>query len=949
MNQLFTTISRSGAMVIFTSLILLFIFIFFKRFGFAKEFGNFILFISIFMISLQILKAKSKDGKKYLFEKFLLLEWIVVIFSVILIFRSIFSIGPVVWGDAPYFYQERFKDFTLEPLVWESRGRLGVVNDLYFIYPLMFIYNLLGALFNLSNDLIIRLVFYFPAIFFSCLSPLLFTKYFGFSPLTRIFSVLLYSLNTYIILLIDGGQVGVALAYGIFPFALVNLHKLFKKQSFSQFFVSLVSLMLLVIADVRFAIIAALSFFIWIILEDRASFLRNGLKSLKVFGLLFLAITLLCSYWLIPAFFIIPTTGAGARSSLELISVLNPLFLFSPHWPLNMFGKVSPPEWYFIGIPLLIFSNLFFRRDRQILVLILNFLLFVFLAKGNTGFFGSLYGGLIDHIPFGGAFRDPTKFFAPLMLYGGILIGMAVENLTQIIKKQLFGKAVVYLSLGYLIFLLYPALFGNMYGVLAGRQIPQDLQTIAEKISDETSFLRTAWFPERYPLAFSTEKKPALDAKTLVDLRPFASLNTGDSDKFNFLHNNQFLQWLDIFGIKYLIFSGDTRQVLPDKENEQDWDKLLKLVDSVEGLDKVDWRTNMAIYQTQRNKPRFFTVDKVFAVVGSDDIYQKLLEKDKNFSIGNQGFIFFEDGKFDPRSLQQFLDDSIVLIFNQKDKEDLQLSFLSEFFIPPIKALKSQWALRPTKEYLKWKFELLVNKVPTGEFDYGQGIAFSSQPNESLEFVFNAPHQDDYILVIRHMSASESDNLNISFTAKKDEIPNTSSGRFEWYVREFKLSAGQYNLIIENKKGFQVINVVGLIPKKEWEKANMLTEELMSKFPAINTNGGSFVSLSNWYNINYKMVSPGEYNLEVPSSGRWLVFTDTYHSKWNFREDDVSLPPYPFYSAINGFYIQQNNKSGKILFTDQKKIRYAIGFSMFFLVTFTGIFIWNYSKGRRKV
>ena len=935
MNQVIRLITGFGHIIILFNLFLLIILVFLKRFGFAEGFGNFLLSLSILLVALQMFKTKAHQSrvyKKVFFDKFLFLGWLGIILAAGLVFRSIFSIGPAVWGDAPFFYPETFKDFFNEPFVWESRGRLGIVNDLYWIYPLMLIYNGFGALLGLSNDVVIRLVFYFPAIFFSILSPLMFTKYFGFSPLVGIFSAALYSLNTYFILLIDGGQVGVALAYGLFPFTLLHLHKLRTNQTIFQFFVSLISFMMLIISDVRFASIALFSFFVWVILERINNFAKINFKDLKIFGIFLFAVLGLSTYWLIPGLLLEPTTGAGTRSDLQLISALNPIFLFAPHWPFNEFGKVFPPQWYFAGLPLLIFSNLLFKKNRQIFYLFFNFLLFVFLAKGDTGFLGNLYGWALDYIPLGGAFRDSTKFFAPLVLFAGILIGLSVQNIQQLFKKQIFSKLVIVLIFTYLLFLVYPALIGNMNGVLRGREFPKDIQVVADKISIENGFLRTVWFPERHPLGFNSERKPALDAKTLVNLRPFASLNVGTSDRFNFLHNKQFLDWLDIFGVRYLVFSGDTHKVLSDEEKEKDWDRLLSLVESVDGLDRVSWNKSFPVYQTKDSKPRIFAVDKVFAVVGGDDIYQKLIDVGNQFSIGNQGFVFFEDGKFDPRSLQRFTPESVVLVFNKTEKQDLLLSFLSEFFVSPMSATKSEWALRSTNEYLKWKFELLVNKVQTSEFDYGKGIAFSSMPNEKLIFGLNVKESGEYMFAIRHMSASDSAYLRISLAGQVSELPNTPSGRFEWYTKELSLNAGSHDLIVENQNGFQVTNVVALIPKKDWETANELSENLLSKFPVANPDS---LPLSNWHEVSYRMVTPVEYKVEVSPEMPWLVFTDSYHPQWSFKKDNTNLPSYPFYSAINGFYMGQSGiKYGKIFFEGQVYIRWGIVLSLVFLAGF---------------
>lgn len=934
---------KFGHFIIFIFLIMFFIVILFNRFGFGREFGNFVLLISILIVVLQIFRLdvkKNKDFKKASFDGYAKVGWVGIIILVILIFRSVFLSGPAAWGDAPYIYPEVFSDFLSEPLVWESRGRLGIVNDLYWIYPLMIIYYGLGALFHLSNDVIIRLVFLFPAIFLALFSPWQFGQYFRFSKLVAMFSAAVYALSTYFILVIDGGQVGVALAYGLFPLVLLQLHKLRDKRTILQFIISLITFMLLLIVDVRFAVIAFLAFVFWVSLEHLKSINKINLQLVKIFFIFVLMVIVLCSYFLIPSFLLTPTTGSGIRSELELISILNPLLLFSPHWPLNEFGKITQPYWFFAIIPLLIFSNFLFKKAWQIYFLILIFLFFVLLAKGDSGWLGSTYAFGVDKIPLGGAFRDSTKFFAPVTLFGGILIGLFIENLLELFKNKTAKKIVFVTFFGYLILLLYPAISGKMHGVLQRREVPADLEVIADKISSENGFFRTVWFPDRHPLGFSSERKPALDAKMLTNLRPIESINVGDFDRFNFLHNKQFLEWMDIFGVRYLIFSDDTRKITFDKEKEQDWDRLLRLVGETDGLERLDWGTNIPIFQTKKNKPRVFAVDKVWAVIGGDDIYQKLLDSNNQNHLSNQGILFFEDGKFDPLSLEHVASESAVIIFNQKGKKDLVLSNLSKYFVAPQNSLSSEWALRGPNEYLKWKFELLVNKIDAHEFDYSRGIAFSSVPNEKLKFNLNVSSESDYILAIRQMVASQSGSLRMSFAGQTEEISPSMLGRFEWYTKEIKLNSGNYELILENSKGFQVVNVVALIPKIDWENSEKLTQNLLSKFKVEN-DVSKLAALSNWREINYKMISPIEYNIENLSPGLWLVFTDTYHPSWELLRGETLIKSNPFYSAINGFYIHKGGNYN-LYFKEQRVAKIGLVISALSLLIIASILGWIY-------
>lgn len=871
------------------------------------------------------------------------------------VFRAVFLPGVLVWGDAPYFYTEWFKDFFPEPLTWESRGRLGVVNDLYFIYPLMLIYRGLGFL-GLSNDLVIRLVFYFPAIFFAFLSPWLLARYLRFSPVVRSFSVLVYVFNTYFILVLDGGQVGVALAYGLFPFALLQLFKLVDKRGASQFFTSLGVFMLIVIADVRFAIMAVFTLTVWLGLNHLTSFKKVKCQHCKGLILFGIAVLTLSSYWLIPNLMLEPTTGSGARSGLELISILNSLFLFSPHWPLNEFGKVFPPAWFFVGIPLLIFSNLFFKKNKQVFALILNFLLFAFLAKGETGIFGNFYVWGVDTIPLlGGAFRDSTKFFAPLTLFAGILIGLGVQNFQQLFKKQIFAKLVGAVIYAYLLFLIHPAIVGSMNGVLGKRDFPEDLKVITDRISTESDFLRTIWFPERHPLGFSTERMPALDAKSLVNLRPFASINTGTLDVFNFLHSEEFVEWFKLLGIKYLIFSGDTRRVNLSKDEQGDWKDLLGFVSNKRELVKMSWNTEIPVYEIPDTKPRIFAVEKLLVVVGSDDVYGKLKKLNSSFSVANQAVVFVEDGKFDSRVLQNIPPEFITLIFNNTIDQDFIMSLLVRYSpIAWASDIKTNWAVRETADFLRWKYELLTKGVDNHDFDYGNGILFSSQPSETILAPVEISDAGEYMLAVRSMTRFFDEPLTIGFANEKLTIPYTRTNRFEWFIKgPIKLASGKHNVQITNDKGVHAVNVIAFIPKREWEWAQNHTQEFLQGTEVIRLDGENdvkevqeLISENKWIPISYEMINPTKYKVSLPHFIPFVIFTDSYNTGWRIKNGSEYDYANPIYSMVNGFYTK-GWENFEIVYEGQKIVRYGLYISGATLLLLVIIFLWQYAKRKK--
>ncbi|MBI4058751.1 hypothetical protein HY404_00770 [Candidatus Microgenomates bacterium] len=836
----------------------------------------------------------------------------------ILVFRSFFTNSPLVWGDAPFFYSDGLKELQQQFYVWVERGNnFGGPNLFLSLYPLMFIYGFLHNTFGLSNDFILRILFYFPSVILAFIGPIILTRYLKFSPVIQFFSSLLYGINTYNLLLIDGGQVGVSLAYGLFPLSLFFLHKLISKISRINFLIATLSLVVLTICDLRIALIAILTVTFWKIIKQ----IINRKFNWKIFAIISLSgiVTALINlYWLIPLSGLlnsIPTIPSNSN----FISLLDTLLIFQPHFPSNEFGKISPPPFYFIGLPLLIFAGFILTKTKRIFSLTLCFLLFAFLAKGSGEPLGEWYLRIVN-LPFGIALRDATKFFAPLLIFAGILLGNAASKLS----KMVFGRISILLIYLYLLFLVYPALTANLNGVLGDKEFPAEFYTLVNQLKNEAGFYRTIWFPERHPFVFQMEEKPALDAKDLVNNRPFASINIGTFDHFNFLNNSQFLDWFNLLGIHYLIFSGEQRKSLTDAE-KQDWSNLLKLTANVKGLEKINISPNIPLFKLNQSKPHIFAVPKLIAVVGSDDIYEKIKKQNINFSVGNQAFIFVEDGKFDPKNLINFnlSSKSVNLVFNDKQPLDLTMSLLQRHFISPVSATKSEWAIRENQDYLKWKYELLTYGMETHEFNYGKGIAFSTVKGERIYFDIKVPKDGDYILAVRSMS---------------------NNGNFKWQIlEETSLKKGNLKKEFINSQELEMLNILALVPKKDFEEAENITQQLMNKFTTLNL-GEIAKANSKWLPIEYQMVSSVKYEIKNFPANHWLIFTDSYHPQWQLVSDKALLSSWPIYSMINGFYINGAEDNFHLKFIDQEKVELGAKISMTTLFLLVIICLLPYDK-----
>ena len=350
--------------------------------------------------------------------------------------------------------------------------------------------------------------------------------------------------------------------------------------------------------------------------------------------------------------------------------------------------------------------------------------------------------------------------------------------------------------------------------------------------------MRTVWFPQRPPFAFHNEQVQALDAKNIVLERPFTSLNVGTFDHFNFLNKQNSVELFKLLGIKYLFFPEDFRKAELSEGEKKDWDNLISLVKNTSGIFKENWGLNFPVFSIPDTKPRIFGVNKLIAVVGSDNIYNK-------FSPSNHAFVFLEDGKIDPGRLENIASFSAVLVFNGKENIDLTMSLLQEFFLEINKNVFSQWAIRSTSQYLTLKYELLNRGIKIYEFDFGKGIAFSDQKEEEIAFELEVLNEGEYLLAARTMSTGD---LRMKFQKDEFKLSYKRPNSFEWFTKNVVLTKGKYRVTFKNLTGMSVFNSIALIPKQDFNKALSLTSEFLNKF----NEKGEFI----WQPVEYQYINP---------------------------------------------------------------------------------------------
>lgn len=843
-----------------------------------------------------------------------------VLLPLLVVYRSFFSQVPLVWGDAPFFYKGTFDQLLREPQAWVHRGANGgAVNQILWIEPLMKIYGVLGVI-GLSNDLIIRILFYFPSIVGGFIGAYYFCKDLKISYEGSVLGAFFYTCNTYLLLLVDGGQVGVLLAYGIFPWFVLQFRRLFEFWSISTFSCVLLTSLLLMIADPRILIIAFSLVFLWTILDMLIS-KKTEVSKILILLLVFILTFGIGIYWLYP-FFTIQSSdigGMGSQLNTQFLSLLHGLFLYQPHWPQNIFGRITQPSWIFALLPITFFIGLAKSKSKLPFGLFILFLLYVFLSKGTNAPLGQIYEYFIK-MPGGVAFRDSSKFFIPLLLIASYLIGNTVT------KAKSF---IVWGSLYSLLLLtVYPSIIGNMQFNLSSRKPDSEIIDISNNFQLVDGDKKVAWVPERNPYSIHYTNNQAFDGKSLVQMRPFAARNAGSYDNFNFLHSDLSFDFLRLIGITNIVLSDNPRIVTKNEQETRDWNDLNERIATISGkLKKIS--EDKPVFEILNPYPKFYSTQKLAVIVGSDNIFEKIRNIDSSFEIGNVAFSFVEDGIFSISHLPKIDPESIWLIFNDSTELDLHASLLKNRFISMNSSDKREWSVFSSNEYLEYKFQLLIREIKYEEFDYNMGIAMSTKEDEAISF--KSPiSNEEVIIAVRALSGSKSNGLKIYID--ENEIGEfMTSTKYGWFMKKVKLDRDS-NLVIKNQGGVQVLNVVAIVPESEWVNSQKLTSDYMNSFKSMSISDLSrSIGQLEWKPVDYVQIEEGDYKVNLDNDYPWLVFMDKYNSNWLFKTSGSQVNSVAAYSLGNVFYTK-GNLSGQIYFKGQDNVRKGIQYSYLIII-----------------
>src|SRR5258708_6988580 len=304
-----------------------------------------------------------------------------LVIIVLIIFHVWFTPGTISGGDFDYIWNYKF--FTLHPYVWNSPKGEGFGM---FFAPVLWVFiaqslpmTLISTLFHAPWEVVERICIFYPFLLLGIGSPILLYRKIISKKGFYYLSCFIFLTNTYILNVLQGGQMIFALAVAFVPITLLLFLLLIQKQSkkFGNSILAGLALSLLFLLDIRVAYIVLGILFFYFCLYS--IFFSKSLVNI-VKGIIFtflipcILVLLLHSFWILPILFYHQNTVqqlGSAYTSLQAVQFFsfakfeNSFSLLHPNWPENIFGKVYFMRPEFIILPILAYMSVLFLKGKE--------------------------------------------------------------------------------------------------------------------------------------------------------------------------------------------------------------------------------------------------------------------------------------------------------------------------------------------------------------------------------------------------------------------------------------------------------------------------------------------------------------------------------------------------------------------------------------------------------
>ncbi len=796
--------------------------------------------------------------------------------------------------------------------MWNERGAEGLGEYSVFTlwsYPVNFIFGILSFLglnFQIWERILVSLF-----ILIGSLSIWKLLSFYSLSNRAKLIGSLFYLINTYPILLIDGGQISIALAYGLFPLVFLKIAQITHSNLKGQIIVAL-TISLLGFFDIRFLFVTFLLMLIkafFDVIESQEKRLATVFRWAKAGFITSLFILLLNFFWIL-TYIKVPIDkdllDSFTKISTDFLNIGYPILVISPHWYKNVFGKISQLKIEFILLPILVLlAPIFRRKNRTVLFWISVASISIFLVKGGGEPLSFIYPFLHSSIPGFSLFRDSTKFFFLLTLSYAVLISIASEEILKRLKKNL-QFIYLFTILLYFLYLIRPVFFNQMTGTFSTQPAENDFTSLSNILQKDKEFGRVFWIPATAPLSYSDLNHPIVEAVRVFDRIPFKLGVKGSYETFNFLREAPYMgEIFDVSGISYLTYPyPDTRRENLSPDDINYYYTFLNQLTNLPWMKERISDSKVPLLKTKIHQDKIFITKNTWIAFGTDEIFKEATKSAKQ-KLSNNAVIFAESKPEMGSLISNYPEAKISL--NKKTSTDLMATFIkkSQIIFPSlylrINPDSSGWWKNDGTNLIAWRdFLQSKYKIDNKDFDLGGGWAVG-EGNLELR-IQNPKFKKNAILLARVMESSRSGEL--SFYQENNLIGEVSTRDMDTKMRWFEIGSLSKNtdLVIKTQGDVNVINSLAVIDSSDLASYKQKTGNLFRQIKDFKQDN----ILEDNSSVSYQKINQTKYkvfvsNLTYP---QMVVFSSAYHSGWKLNGQD-SIPVYGF---LNGFRVDKNGE-----------------------------------------
>lgn len=460
---------------------------------------------------------------------------IIVVFHLTVHFRW-FGPGLITAGDWWNVNQRGLAAFFPYPSLFDLSSNLGADNATALNYfPILALVGALGHI-GIPYAMIERLVNVFPVTIVTPVAGYVLARQFTGDLRACAVAAIFFASNTYISVVTSGGQLTIAMAYGLSAaFAAMAIRVVVWRESRD----ALICALLLACAtafDVRMALLSVVwvaLIFPWIV-RIKGSPIRFAIDALRVtgiFGIAFIMLTLYISVPLLGARGVPHPPGNFGESFwitvLSYMSFWQALGMDHPFWYDNAIHKfrwiaIVPIAGALYGIYAAVAT-----KQRSIAIGLGSALLIGALAcAGSRVWTGALYIWLFEHFRPMSLFRDPSKFFEVIALSYVGLIALAIAHLfARLPVKSLWSIVVTVVAFTIVSWPSAWIVAGLDRGVFVTAAASEVERTFASILERDRSSSRVVWAPAPDRFVPGDYLHPQVDSILLASLernqRPF--------------------------------------------------------------------------------------------------------------------------------------------------------------------------------------------------------------------------------------------------------------------------------------------------------------------------------------------------------------------------------------------------------------------------------------------